>query len=108
MLRHLQEVDFEGRPFRSSIGGAPTVAAPTEHGECYLVFTGLERTGHDLGSLNVTALFGMDGTNQIATVTSPLQARCVPVPTSVITDFPLLNVGASVAPLPQLLLPIRR
>jgi len=67
--RYLQECDFEGRPFRSS---------SPDHGECYLVFTGLERTGHDLGTLNVTALFGINGTQQIAKATSPLQARAFP------------------------------
>ena len=66
---------MEGRPFPSAIGRGAPAGAGSDLGECYLVFSGLERTGHDLGSLNVTALFGVDRMHQIATVTSPLQAR---------------------------------
>jgi len=77
--RHnIQECDFEGRPFRSS---------SLDHDECYLVFTGLERTGHDLGTLNVTALFGINGTQQTAKATSPLQARVFSSPCGLCAYF---------------------
>lgn len=42
--------------------------------QCHLVFTGLEKTGQDLSSLRVTALFGVDCEHQIATMASAIQA----------------------------------
>ncbi len=83
MCRYLQECDLEGRPFHpaGTAGGGNSIAAgSTDHGECFLVFTGLERTGHDLDSLIVTALFGVDRVHQVATVTCPLQVRIGPSP----------------------------
>ncbi len=74
---HSQKCDLEGRPLASARApspGAPVTAGSTDHGECYLVFSGLERTGHARENLSVTALFRIDAVHQIATVTSPLQA----------------------------------
>eukprot|EP00903_Cladosiphon_okamuranus_P017699 g16298.t1 len=68
-----RECDLEGRPFPKTSNGAPIAVGPAGDRQCHLVFTGLEETGHDLNSLRVTALFGVDAVHQTATVTSPLQ-----------------------------------
>ncbi|CAN0275173.1 unnamed protein product, partial [Ectocarpus fasciculatus] len=69
-----QECDLEGRPI-ARIGNSPTpiTASSTDRRESHLEFTGLEKTGHDLRGLRVTAIFGVDSVHQIACVTSPIQ-----------------------------------
>lgn len=65
-----QECDFEGRPVLTNTSG-PVPTAPSS--QCYLLFTGLEHTGHHLGSLRVTAHFGVDAVHKVGKVTLPVQ-----------------------------------
>lgn len=72
-----QECDFEGRPSptpKSPNERVPQIVGATER-QCHLVFTGLDKTGHDLRSLRVTAHFGVDAVHKVGKVTMPIQVR---------------------------------
>ncbi|CAN0564234.1 unnamed protein product, partial [Ectocarpus sp. 12 AP-2014] len=66
-----KECDLEGRPI-ARIGNSltPITVSSTDVRESHIEFTGLEKTGHDLRGLRVTAIFGVDAVHQIACVTS--------------------------------------
>ncbi|CAN0011401.1 unnamed protein product [Scytosiphon promiscuus] len=71
-----RECDLEGHPFpaaTTSSGLDTAITATDNPRQCHLVFTGLEKTGQDLSSLRVTALFGVDCEHQIATMASAIQ-----------------------------------
>ncbi|CBJ27774.1 expressed unknown protein [Ectocarpus siliculosus] len=69
-----KECDLEGRPI-TRIGNSltPITASSPDVRESHIEFTGLEKTGHDLRGLRVTAIFGVDAVHQIACVTSPIE-----------------------------------
>ena len=73
-----QECDFEGRPVQTSnatnAASPPSVMAGSPEGQCHLAFTGLDKTGHDLRTLRVTAHFGVDSVHKVGKVTSPIKA----------------------------------
>lgn len=49
-------------------------ATVSSESQCHLVFTGLERTGHDLRKLTVAAHFGVDTKHKAARTAGPIQA----------------------------------
>ena len=53
---------------------------PSPDGQCHMVFTGLEKTGHDFRSLRVTAQFGVDSVHKVGKVTGPIKASLEQTP----------------------------
>lgn len=73
--RQRQECDFEGFPSPTPNPLSSRLSFPD--GQCHIAFTGLERTGHDLSSLRVTAHFGVDSIHKVGEGTGPVKASLI-------------------------------